>query len=223
MHHVTISNLAGREHVHVAVYGRAAASVGDESRRAMEEALNLLERAGAPGDHLVRSRLFARDAQTRRTASDMRLEVLADSRRASSSSYIDPARLPEGASMAIELVGRRSAAGAVKSVREYEPRIAPPMFVALDGVIYVSGVTDVTDGFDAQLANIRVAVEQSLSAAGATRIEHIAAHISRKVSLDHAWGAITRAFPADVTFTLSQVDGYSAAEKLVEIETTALA
>jgi len=223
MHHVTVSNLAGREHVHVTVYGRAAASVGDESRRAMEEALDLLQRAGAAREHLVRSRLFARDGQTRRTASDMRLEVLAGALRASSSSYIDPARLPDGASMAIELVGQRGAPAAAKSVREYEPRIAPPMFVTLDGVAYLSGITDVTDGFDAQLANIRASVERSLAAAGGARIAHIAAHVSRKVNLDHAWAAITRAFPADVALTLSPVDGYSAAEKLVEIETTALA
>jgi len=223
MHHITVSNLAGREHVHVTVYGRAGASVGEEARRAMEDALALLEEAGAPRDHLVRSRLFARDGQTRRTASDMRLEVLGGGLRASSSSYIDPARLPDSAAMAIELVGRRGAAGATKSVREYEPRIAPPMFVALDGVVYLSGVTDTTDGFDTQLENIRAAVDRSLAAASAARIAHIAAHVSRKVNLDHAWDAIARAFPAGVALTLSQVDGYSAAEKLVEIETTALA
>lgn len=218
MRHVTISNLAGCEHVHVTV-------AGQDARRALDDALALLEGAGASPAHLVRSRLFARDGKLRRAASDLRLELLAGAVRAASSSYIDPSRLPEGANVAFDLVARRGASGE-KIVREYEPRIAPPMFVALGGRVYLSGVTDVSEGFPSQLEAIRARVAQSLGEAGTRpdRIAHIAAHVSREVDLDAAWRAIVRAFEAPgAAFTLTQVDGYSAPEKRVEIETTALA
>lgn len=224
MRHITITNLAGCEHAHVTVAGQPAADVVEEARAAFAQALDLLASVGARREHLVRSRLFARDAAGRRAASDVRLSVLAGDLRAASSSYIDDARIPPQANVVVDLVARLGQPAGPKSVREYEPRIAPPMFVALDGVVHLSGVTDINDGFDTQLTNIRANVDASLAAAGATfaNVTHIAAHVSRKVALLDAWRAITTRFAAPgATFTLSHVDGYSAPEKLVEIETTA--
>jgi hypothetical protein len=113
--------------------------------------------------------------------------------------------------MSIDLVAMRANADAQKLVREYEPQIAPPMFVTLDGMAYLSGVTDMSDDFDAQLVCIRDTIKQSVQLAGGDvgAIVNIDAHISRAVNVDHAWRAIGSLFPA-----------YSAPQKLVELETT---
>lgn len=226
MFHTMRSNLGAREHLHVSVTGDAGGAVAEEARRAIETALALIEEAGYSREHLVRSRLFARDANTRRIASDMRVEMLGGALRAASSSYIDSARLPGGANVAIDLVALRAPAGAAKTVREYDPAIAPPMFVALDGLVYVSGCTDVSDGFDAQLRNVRSYIARNLEAAGLglADVIGVSAHVSRTISADGAWRDVATLFSGLTgPLSMTQVDGYSAPEKLIEIEATARA
>ena len=226
MHHIARTNLGGREHLLVSVAGDGTGSIAEEARRAMESALALVADAGYAPRHLVRSRLFARDANSRRIASDLRVEMLKGDLRAASSSYIDPARLPGGANVAVDLVAVRAPADARKSVREYEPAIAPPMFVALDGLIYVSGCTDVSEGFAAQLKNVRSNIARNLQAAGVgwSDVIAVSAHVSRTVDADLAWRELVALFPDMIgPLSLSPVDGYSAPEKLIEIEATARA
>lgn len=221
--HTTRRILAGREFLHVSVAGQPAQSPRQESRKAIEDALAAISDAGFSTQALIRSRLFARDAQLRRIASDVRLETLVGPLRSASSSYVDARRLPPQSSMSIDLVAMRANADAQKLVREYEPQIAPPMFVTLDGMAYLSGVTDMSDDFDAQLVCIRDTIKQSVQLAGGDvgAIVNIDAHISRAVNVDHAWRAIGSLFPAyNASISLTQVDGYSAPQKLVELETT---
>ena len=108
MHHTARTNLGGREHLLVSVTGDGTGSIAEESRRAMEKALALIRDAGYAPGCLVRSRLFARDANARRIASDLRVEMLTGDLRAASSSYIDPARLPPGVNVAVDLVAVRA-------------------------------------------------------------------------------------------------------------------
>jgi enamine deaminase RidA (YjgF/YER057c/UK114 family) len=224
MHTISRTLLGGREHLLVSVTGAGGQSVADEARAAMDTALSLIGGAGFAASCLVRSRLFARDADSRRIASDLRVEMLNGDLRAASSSYIDPARLPDQSNMAIDLVAVRAHSGARKIVREYAPPIAPPMFVAIADMIYVSGCTDISDGFAAQLANIRSNIARNLEAAGASwsDVVGVSAHASRKINADDAWSRLREIFPElNGQLSLSWVDGYSAPEKLIEIETTA--
>ena len=125
--------------------------------------------------------------------------------------------------MSIDLVALRTKAGAAKQVREYAPQIAPPMFVTLDGCAFLSGVTDMSEKFDDQLVCIRDTILNSIAQAGASPagIVNIDAHIARTIDPDHAWTAINGLFSAPAArISLTQVDGYSAPQKLVELETT---
>jgi enamine deaminase RidA (YjgF/YER057c/UK114 family) len=224
MHQMLLTNLGGREHLVVNVTGAGGGSIADEARRAMDSAFALIEQSGFPTSSIVRSRIFARDANARRIASDLRVEMLKGALRAASSSYIDPARLPEAANVAVDLIAARTPAGVQKVTREYEPPIAPPMFVALGDMVYVSGCTDTSDGFDAQIANVRCYIARNLDAAGAkwTDVTGVSAHVSRKIDLADAWRKLNGLFPHLAgTMSLSPVDGYSAPEKLIEIEATA--
>lgn len=215
--------LAGREFFHVSIAGQGAATAEQEARNAINAALTAITDAGFSTQCLVRSRLFARDAAVRRIASDVRLEVLTGPLRAASSSYVAEKRLPAGSSMSIDLIALRARPGATKQVREYAPPIAPPMFVSLDGLAFLSGVTDMSDDFDQQLGCIRETICNSIVQAGGavSDIVNIDAHISRKIDADHAWTSIKALFPAShARISLTQVDGYSAPQKLVELETT---
>ncbi|MBX9759712.1 MAG: hypothetical protein K2Y29_13135, partial [Beijerinckiaceae bacterium] len=110
MFHTARTNLGGREHLLVSVTGEPGGDIATEARRAMEAALALLAEAGYTRGQLVRSRLFARDANARRIASDLRVEMLKGDLRSASSSYIDPARLPAGANVAVDLVASKTPA-----------------------------------------------------------------------------------------------------------------
>lgn len=224
MFHTARTNLGGREHLLVSVTGEAGGDIAGEARRAMQTALALVEAAGYTHGQVVRSRLFARDADARRIASDLRVEMLKGDLRSASSSYIDPARLPAGANVAVDLVAAHAPSGTPKTAREYEPAIAPPMFVALDGLVYVSGCTDISEGFAAQLKNVRANIARNLTAAGLDwrHVIGVSAHVSRKIDAEMAWRELTALFP-DMAgpISLSPVDGYSAPEKLIEIEATA--
>ena len=223
MHQSAITNLGGREHLLVSLTG-SGGSVADEARRAMTDGLALIEASGFSTAHLVRSRLFARDANARRLASDVRVEMLKGALRSASSSYIDPSRLPGAANVSIDLVAVRALTHEQKVAREYEPAIAPPMFVAVGNMIYVSGCTDVSERFDAQIANIRSYIARNLEAAGAgwDNVVGVSAHVSRKIDAGEAWLKLNALFP-DLRgpLSMSPVDGYSGPEKLIEIEATA--
>ncbi len=224
MHNFAMTNLGGREHLLVSVTSEGGASIADEARQAMTQALGLLEGMGVARQHLVRSRLFARDANSRRIASDVRVEMLKGDLRSASSSYIDPSRLPAGANVAIDLVAVRAPANTAKSVREYDPPIAPPMFVRVENMIYVSGCTDVSEGFDRQVPNIRANIARNLDTAGAdwNNIVNVNAHVSGKIDASEAWSKLIGIFPELAgPLTMSLVDGYSGPEKLIEIEATA--
>lgn len=221
MIHSSWQTLAGREFFCVTIAGQPTDTPALEARIAIEAAVGALEAAGFSPQNLVRSRLFARDAQVRRIASDVRLDVLKGTLRSASSSYVDAQRLSTGSSMSIDLVALRTKPGSTKHVREYASQIAPPMFVTIDGCAFLSGVTDMSDQFDAQLICIRDTVLNSVAQAGGTNsgIVNIDAHISRKLGANHAWAAISALFPgSNARVSLTQVDGYSAPQKLVELE-----
>jgi enamine deaminase RidA (YjgF/YER057c/UK114 family) len=216
-----------RELLRVSVNGVANGSIEGESRAAMERGVAALIEAGFKDDHIVRSRLYARDADVRRAASDARLAMLTDDRRAASSSYIDPERLPAGANIAIDLVALRlSSAGASKEVREYEPRAAPPMFVALDGMVFLSGNTDTASDYEPQLANIRRNIDASLAAAGTgwDKVREFSVHVSKTLGTGRVTRGLAAHFPEAFNLaTISSVEGYSTPAKLVEIEVAAVA
>ena len=102
--------------------------------------------------------------------------------------------------------------------------IAPPRYVTLDGLVFLSGITDVTPGLAAQVGAIRVAIDQSLSMAG-TRMAQakiMSVFLAREEDPREALQLIDKHFAdCPVTPVLTQVGGYSAPEKRIEIEISA--
>lgn len=216
---------AGREHLQVSVAARTDLSDEAAARHALTRAIARIETEGFNPHHIVRSRLFARDRAIRTIAGDLRLEMLAGRLRGASSSYIDPDRLPPGSAIAIDLLVLRAAPGAEKRIREYDPIAAPPMFVTLDGIAYLSGMTDTSDGFEAQHGRIRATIAQGLAEAGSSPdgVVGVTAFVARSEPFDTAWTDITGGFPGyKGALSLSPVEGFTTPEKRLEIETTAV-
>ncbi|HEY7385128.1 MAG TPA: Rid family hydrolase [Beijerinckiaceae bacterium] len=215
----------GRELFRVTAVGRRAASIEIETAACLDAAFAAIREAGLPLEHIVRSRLWARDAEARRRASDTRRAMLADRLRGASASLIAPTRLSDDASMAIDLIVLRAGAPATeKTIAEYDPPIAPPEYVALDGMVFLSGNTSTAPGFDTQLARIHDQIHASLGKAGATwsSVVHVSAFVSGTLDQDGTRRQIRDRFPKlACPFEVASVGGFSAPEKLVEIEVTA--
>jgi enamine deaminase RidA (YjgF/YER057c/UK114 family) len=219
------SSAGGRTLLHVTVAGRAEATIEEETRTAISTAVADIKRFGVNAEHIVRSRIWSRDSTVRQIASDVRRAMLSGALRAASSSYSDEERLPEGSNMMIDLVALCSVSrSASKTVREYEPAIAPPMFIALDGMLFLSGNTDVSPDYATQLATIVDKIGNVLAKAGGSwrKAVAITVYISKRLNPAMARPAID-AHLREVTcpFVMSTVDGFSTPEKLVEIEVTA--
>ena len=213
------TEIAGSRLMHVRVGGAVDPEVSTSANHLIETALAELAVAGFAGDRLVRSRVWARDATLRRIASDARLALLQGSRRAASSSFITPTRLPDGIDAAVDLSAMEGTGE--KIVQEYEPRIAPPRYLKRDGLVFLSGITDTTGEFGAQLETVVGLIGKSLAAAGAdwSSILDVKAFVHQSVGWAQAHEAIRAHFPCAVEMT--SVEGYSAPEKRLEIEVTA--
>jgi enamine deaminase RidA (YjgF/YER057c/UK114 family) len=221
----TWSTIDGREAFFIGVVGDGAGSIEQESDAALTRAISEVERAGFTREMVVRSRLFARDTATRQGASDVRRAMLVGDLRGGSSSFSDAERLPKGSRCIMELTAiKPQSSGAKKAVREYDPPIAPPMFATFDGLVILSGNTDVSDTFEAQLDVIRGKVDSSLKAAGSSldKAVAISAFMSRKVEYAKGSKQVKDKFsPAKCPIVFTTVEGYSSPEKLIEIEVTA--
>ena len=214
----------GRELFRVTVAGGRAATVEAETKGCLEAAFAAIRQAGLPLEHIVRSRLWTRDADVRRRASDTRRAELGGRLRGASASLIAPARLPDGASMMIDLVALRAGATTEKTIAEYDPPIAPPQFVTLDGMVFLSGNTSTAPGLGTQLTRIGGQIHASLGKARATwgSVVHVSAFVSETLDQDGARRQIRERFPElACPFEMTSVAGFSAPEKLVEIEVTA--
>jgi enamine deaminase RidA (YjgF/YER057c/UK114 family) len=215
------TELAGLRLMHVRVGGSLDHDPPVQAVGLLESALSQLAQAGFAGDRIVRSRVWARDALLRQVASDARIAVLTDKRRAASASFIVPGRLPPGIDTAVDLIALEGSAP--KIVQEYEPRISPPRYVARQGLVFLSGITDTRGDFAVQLDTVVGLIGQSLTAAGTQwdAICDVRAFVHHTIPWKTAHDAIRARFPCGVKMT--SVEGYSAPEKRLEIEVTARA
>lgn len=215
----------GRELLTVSVAGRRAdGDVAAQSRAAIARGLAELSAAGFAPDHILRSRLWARDAAARTAASDERRALLAGGKRGGSASFFDDERFADGGDMIIDMIALRAPTAARKTIVEYDPPIAPPLFVALDGMVALSGNTDISPAFADQIKRIGDKIDLTLDKAGAAwpQVVTLSAFVAKSIDPAVARAAIAARFPRlACPIEISSVVGFSAPEKLIEIETTA--
>jgi enamine deaminase RidA (YjgF/YER057c/UK114 family) len=218
------SSVGTRPVFEVPIAGERSASIEAETEAAIAAGFRVLTEEGIAPEQIVRSRIWGRDAEARRRASDVRRNMLAGLKRGASASFFHPERLPENSSLMIDLIALPAGATATsKIIKEYAPPIAPPQFVTLDGMVFLSGNTDESPAFADQLRTIRHKIEEGLRNAQArqSQIVQVSAFLSASLPhsarehIDAEFGKPGRALQ------ITTVSGFSAPAKLVEIEVTA--
>ena len=126
------------------------------------------------------------------------------------------------------------AGGTQKTVKEYDPPIVPPRYVATGGLVFLSGVTWDTGTLDEQLATILTRIGGSLQDAGASwaHVVKLSCFLHRSQTVQALRASLLQILGTDLATRLSSetpaaveysfVDGYSTPGKLIEIETTAV-
>jgi enamine deaminase RidA (YjgF/YER057c/UK114 family) len=115
-------------------------------------------------DDTVRTRLWGRDRAARDGGSGARVKILSGQARSASSSYISPSHFDSAGVVAVDLWAMRGSAQ--KTVKEYDPPIVPPRYIATEDLVFLSGVTWDQGTLDEQLGEILPRISGSLQDAG---------------------------------------------------------
>lgn len=216
----------GREFIELSVEGDGLGTATQETQRIFGRMAEQLGQFGLTLDHVVRTRLWGRDRASRDAGSEVRFATLAGGARAASSSYIAPERFENPAArVALDLLALKTSPAPVKSIRENDPPRTPIRYLTIDSLVVLSGMTCQRPGLDEQLADILPRIGSALTEAGTgwNKVARMSCYLHRSQSPDALKAGIgrwTTAAPAELEIAF--VDGFSAAHKLIEIETTAL-
>ena len=176
-------------------------------------------------DNVVRTRLWARDRESRNLGSEERVKALSGKARSASSSYIAPDFFDSDAKIAVDLLAMKPFRQDMeKRIVEYDPSIVPVRFLVYDSVVMLSGVTTVLPTLEEQLDNILPRITGSLKDSGSSweRVARISFYLHRSQTI----GNLDRLFNERIKAPTAQreycfVDGYSSVGKLCEVEVTA--
>lgn len=215
----------GREFVSLSGEAQPGATATEEALELFARFNDELRKLGLSLDHVVRTRLWGRDGQSRDLGSNERVKILSGPARSASSSYIAPVHFDSNASVALDLLALRpSRQDAHKRIVEYNPPIVPIRFLVYDSIVVLSGVTTVLPTLEEQLANILPRIQGSLTDSGSSwdKVARVSFYLHRSQKVEK----LRELFEEHVKATIPQkeycfVDGYSSAGKLCEIEVTA--
>ena len=212
----------GRECVAVSCEGAAGAAGDAGVDGILDRIAEGIGRLGLSLDDTVRTRLWARDRESRNLGSQARSRRMSGKARSASSSYIAPARLDSDAGVALDFLAMRS--DGEKKLVEYDPSIVPLRYLDLEGRVFLSGVTSTTGNLSQQVSEISGLIGRSLEHAGTSweqvgRVSFFLHHEEDPAALKQAFHEAAKV-PAEYT-ECSFVEGYSAVGKLIEIEVTA--
>lgn len=213
----------GREFVAVSCEGDAGLA-GD---RGVEEVLERIRdgigRLGYSLDDTVRTRLWGRDRESRDLGSRARAQIMQGKARSASASFIAPEHFDSEGRVALDFLAMRSRAA--KKLQEYDPPIVPLRYLELDSLIFLSGVTSTLPTLQEQVGEIVQRIGESLEDAGvswgkAVLISFFLHRSQALADLKRAFGECVKVDPRRSEYSF--VDGYSAKDKLLEIEVTAM-
>ena len=160
----------GQEFVSLSWEGSGNGTVDNETRELMTSFADHLTKLGLSLDDVVRTRMFARDMDAWLKGNEERRRMLDGKARSVSSSHIWTGRLTTKGRIALDLLAMYPPAdGKPKIMREYEPAVFPLRWMKYGGLLFLSGVTDMTHPtFDEQFPTIIERITGSLADGGAT-------------------------------------------------------
>ncbi len=212
----------GREFVAVSCEGAAGVPADQGMDGILDRIGEGIGKLGLSLDDTVRTRLWARDRESRNLGSQARSKRMNGSARSSSSSYIASGHLDSDANVALDFIAMRSGGG--KELVEYDPPIVPLRYLDLEGLVFLSGVTSTSGDLAEQVTEVCGLIGESLEHAGvsweqAVLVSFFLHQAENPAVLRAAFEGAVGSSPARTE--CSFVDGYSAQGKLIEIEVTA--
>lgn len=135
----------GQEFVHLSAEGNGEGSVEGETQEVFARFSRKLEPLGLTLDHTVRSRMFVRDMDTWTAGVHERVRILKGPARSVSSSHVWPERLIGKARISVDMMAMFPPKdGTSKEFKEYEPPTIVLRRMNWGGLLFLSGVTDMT-------------------------------------------------------------------------------
>ena len=160
----------GQEFVSLSWEGSGNGTAEDETRELLMLFSERLRALGLSLDDVVRTRMFTRDMESWLAGNEERRRILTGKARSVSSSHIWVDRLGAKARISIDLLAMYPPAmGAEKVMKEYEPEVFPLRRLTLGGILFLSGVTDMTHPtFEGQFPVIIRRLTDNLTDGGAS-------------------------------------------------------
>jgi len=215
----------GREFVELSCEGKTGPTATEETQLLFPRFEEELRETGLSLENTVRTRLWARDSESRSMASNVRFKVLSGKARSGSSSYIAPGHFDSEARVALDLLAMRpSQREREKILVEYDPPIVPLRYLTYDSNVFLSGVTVVLPTLADQLSDIVARITGSLANAGVSweQVVKVSCFLHRTQKIETFKALFTKNVQAEIPqLEFALVDGYSSEGKLVEVEVTA--
>lgn len=222
----TIFPWHGRDFVFLSQEGKGGLSARDQMSRTIELLSDELKGMGLSLNNAVRTRLWARDRESRSLASAVRRQTLSGEARTAGSSYIDPGRFSPDALVGLDLLALKPFKDdAQKTIEELEPVIPPPKFISYDGFVFLSGVAIPGNGLAEQVDTVIAEISASLTDARTSweKVIRISFYLGRNQDIAELKQSFTKQVALTIPrITYSFVDGYAEEGALLEIEVTAL-
>ena len=214
----------GQEFVHLSWEGSGLGTVEDETRELFAQFAEGLKPFGLTLDHTVRTRMWVRDMDTWTAGVHERVRILRGPARSVSSSHVWPDRLGPQARISVDLMAMFPPAdGSGKVFKEYEPQTIVLRRMNWGGLLFLSGVTDMTHAtFDEQFPVIIKRLTDTLADGGGSweKVQRASFFLHHEETLRHLRDSFGKAVSAripslDYTFVGTRQG------KRLEIEVTA--
>lgn len=226
----------GREFVALSREGRSETSASDQMQQIFRSFEGGLQGSGLSLENTVRTRLWARDQESRHQASDVRFKVLSGKARASSTSFISNAYFNSEARVGMDLIAMRPTKSDLeKKVVEYDSPKRPCRYVIYDSLVFLTGEEAETDlqppNLAGQLNNILSVLGDSLVHAGTSwgHVVKISSFLQRAQKTETLKGLFEKNLKEKISqMEYVSVDGFAiqegvpgGGEGILEVEVTA--
>lgn len=214
----------GQEFVHLSADGNGEGTVEDETQEVFARFAEALKPFGLTLDQTVRSRMFVKDMETWTAGVHERVRILKGPARSASSSHIWPPRLGPGARISVDMMAMFPPKdGSTKAFQEYEPQTIVLRRMNWGGLLFLSGVTDMTHTtFDEQFPVIIKRLTDTLANGGGTwdKVQRASFFLHHEEKLDDLRSSFSASVGARIRSTDYTFVGTRQGKRL-EIELTA--
>jgi enamine deaminase RidA (YjgF/YER057c/UK114 family) len=214
----------GQKFISLSWEGNGEGTVEDETQELFGRFSEHLGRFGLTLDHTARTRMFVRDMDTWYAGVHERVRILSGAARSVSSSHVWPDRLGSKARIAVDLMAMFPPPSPQEKVfREYEPKTIVLRRMNWGGLLFLSGVTDMTHAtFDEQFPVIIKRLTDTLADGGGSwdKVMRASFFLHHEETLEHLNESFSKAVSAKIPSMDCTLVGNRQGKRL-EIELTA--